>query len=342
MNKLLQQLNINEKFTKPIKESKKFNRVKDNVPLIPDYNFMMDFLFLPTTKEKYKYLLVIVDLATDEFDIEPMKDKKSKNVLEAMKTIFKRPYIKKPYASIRTDDGKEFKGDVKQYMFNNGIFHSVALPYRHSQLSNVESLNRTLGRLLNGYMNAKEEKTNKEYNEWTDVLNIIRIELNKIRKKATPEDIVKYNYKFPTSTKDPVFKVGDIVYRQLDYPEDALGNLQPTEFFREGDYRYSRIPKKIVNVLYYTGDVPYRYMLEQIPNASYKASQLMRADEKEKETKYKVKKIIGKKTINKKIHYLVWWDKYLKKDATWESKDKLLEDGIKEYIDEYEKSFKKK
>ena len=157
--------------------------------------------------------------------------------------------------------------------------------------------------------------------------NIMREELNKIRKKPVPEDIVKYNYKFPDTDKKPKFKVGDIVYRQLDYPEDALGNKQPTEKFREGDYRYSRVPKKIVKLLYYTGDVPYRYMLEGIPNASFKASQLMIS--KEKETKYVVKEIIGKKTINKKIHYLVWWKGYLKKNATYEPRNKLIEDGLK-------------
>ncbi len=50
----------------------------------------------------------MVDLATHEFDIEPMKTKKSKEALQAMKNIFKRTHLKQPKASLRTDNGTEF------------------------------------------------------------------------------------------------------------------------------------------------------------------------------------------------------------------------------------------
>jgi hypothetical protein len=53
---------------------------------------MADLLELPETKKGFKYLLVVVDLATDEFDIEPMTNNKSLTVVDAMKRIFKRKY----------------------------------------------------------------------------------------------------------------------------------------------------------------------------------------------------------------------------------------------------------
>ena len=84
MELLKQLLNIDareESFTKNIQKPKFYNKVKDNVAPIEDKNFMADFLFLPTTKEKFKYLLVVVDLATDEFDMEPMRDKNPENVM---------------------------------------------------------------------------------------------------------------------------------------------------------------------------------------------------------------------------------------------------------------------
>ena len=59
MDKLIAKLGINEKFTKAIKQPNKFNRVKDNVPLKQDYNFMADLLFLPQTDSGYRYLLFI-------------------------------------------------------------------------------------------------------------------------------------------------------------------------------------------------------------------------------------------------------------------------------------------
>src|SRR5438552_382523 len=117
VKQLITKLGIDETLTTPIKKPKKFTRVKHNIPLKEDYNFMADLLFLPTDKAGYKYLLVVVDLATDEFDIEPLKDKQPKNVLDAMLKMFKRKYIKTPYASIKTDDGTEFKGVFHKWLY---------------------------------------------------------------------------------------------------------------------------------------------------------------------------------------------------------------------------------
>ena len=335
MKGIFDKLNINTKFTKEIKRPKYFTKVKDIVPHQENFNFMADLLIMPKTKEGFKYLLVVVDLGNDEFDIEPMKNKEAKTALDSLKKMFKRKYLKIPKYTLATDDGSEFKSVFQKYLYDNSIFHKVALPNRHSQMSNVESLNKQLGRLFIGYMNKMEEETGKSFNEWTDIIEIIRKDLNVYRKKKT---INPYKQKFQVfdSIKEPKFKVGDIVYRQSDVPLNALGKQQPTKTFRTGDYRYDMIPKKITQILYFGGDVPYRYMLEGISRASYTENQLIKSDEKE--TKYKVKQIIGKRTRNKQIQYLVWWDKYLKKDATWETKAKLIEDGLLEYINKFEKS----
>ena len=79
-------------------------------------------------------------------------------------------------------------------MYNYSILLRTAQPNRHIQVANVERLNGILGTLLNGYMNSKEEQTGKVYKEWTDKLDIIRKDLNKIRKKKLPDDIFTYLY----------------------------------------------------------------------------------------------------------------------------------------------------
>ena len=174
MNKLLKDLGIDETLTKPIKKKKVgYNKVKDNIPLVEDWNYMADTLFLPTDKKGFKYLLVVVDLATDEFDIEPMKNKSSSTALKAMKAMFKRPHINKPYASIRTDSGTEFKDEFKKYLYEQSILHKQSIPGRHSQTSSVESLNRLLGRVFNGYMNKLEIQTGLVYREWTEIIDIV-------------------------------------------------------------------------------------------------------------------------------------------------------------------------
>ena len=137
-------------------------------------------------------MLVCVDLATDEFDVEPMKDKEASTVLKSLLTMFKRNFIKKPKYSFATDSGSEFKGVFHKWLYNESIYHKIALPNRHTQQATVESLNKQIVRVLNGYMNKVEESTQMPYNEWTDVINIMRKDMNKFRKKP------KFN---PVTTK---------------------------------------------------------------------------------------------------------------------------------------------
>jgi hypothetical protein len=285
INDLINKLGIDEKLTKVRKQPKVFNRVKDNVPLKQDYNFMADLLFLPKSDRGFKYCLVVVDLSNDEFDIEEIRNKESDTVLKAMKNIFKRGILKKPYASIRTDSGSEFKGVFHKYLYDESIMHKVALPNRHSQLANVEALNKQLGRLFNGYMNMKELETGEVFRNWTKIIPIVRRDLNSIRKKTLPKDEATHTYpifdptvKIKKKVKRllPAYKVGDKVHRLMDYPKNALGEKQ-TGSFRQGDFRYEVDPREIIDVYYYSGRIPYRYKLKGIPNASYSESQLIKA-----------------------------------------------------------------
>ena len=351
MNKILEKLNLlddNYILTKPIKKPKKFTKVKDIIPFKEDYNYMADLLMLPTTSEGYRYLLTVVDLANDECDFEPIKNKEAKSVLEAMKTIFTRPYLKKPYASIRTDDGNEFKSVFHKYLYDENILHRIANPGRHTQTANVESLNKQLGLILNLYMNQKEMQTKKQYNDWTDIIDLVRIEINQMRKKDLNKlQKIRDNKKMNYFHKEPKFKVGDLVHYKLDEPKNALNNKQNTKNFRMGDIRYAINPRKIKKNLYYEGAIPYRYILNQIPNVSYTENELLLSkqnsvdDNNKTEEKFEIKKIIDKRRYKNTVQYKIWWQGSLKKDSTWENKKRLIEDGIKPLIDAYEESLKK-
>ena len=335
MDKLLKKLDIDETFTKQVKHKQKhYNSIKNNLPLKEDYNFMADLIMLPETKKGYKYLLSVVDLITDEFDIEPLKTKTPSEVLKSFKTIIKRKHIKMPYASIRTDNGNEFKGVFNEWLLNSGVLHKFSLPNRHKQMANIEALNKQLVRLFNGYMNEKEKKQKKVYKEWTDILDFVRKELNDFRRKDPQKIKVVRDYDSIFKVK-PKYKIGDIVHEKIDTPENALGHKQPTNNFRVGDYKFSVIPKKIVKVLFFDDKPHYRYLLEGISNASYSENELRQS--KEKETKYKVKKILKKKKIKGVLHYLIWWDNFKKSEATWEAEKELIEDGLKDLIDEFNK-----
>lgn len=40
-----------------------------------------------------------------------------------MKKIFTRDFLNKHYASLQTDDGKEFKGIFHKYLYDESILH---------------------------------------------------------------------------------------------------------------------------------------------------------------------------------------------------------------------------
>jgi hypothetical protein len=133
MDKLLKKLNINEEFTREIRGIK-FDKVKQNVYPRAGFNFMCDLL-----QYRYRYLFVIVDLHSNNFDIEPIRSKTPEDVLKGMKKIMTREYIPEIKASIRTDSGSEFKGIYHKWLYDNDIFHRIAKPNRHQQNANAEN-----------------------------------------------------------------------------------------------------------------------------------------------------------------------------------------------------------
>ena len=343
MDALRQKLNISKlqrELTGNIHKPKFFDNVKENTLLVKNYNFMADLLFLPTTKQGFKYCFVIVDLATDEFDIEPLKNKTPSDVMKAMNTINKRGIIKlqKEHGqSLRTDSGTEFQGVFHKYLYDNSILHRIGQPNRHIQMANVERLNGTLGWLFNDYMNSKELETGDIYREWTDIIKIVRTDVNNIRRKKLPADIYKYHYpEWNGELVKPKYKIGDLVYVVLETPQDTMGN-KLSGGFRNGDYKWTREPHKITKVFYYHGRPYYRYAVNTFDGVSYQEAELKPATGHKNEL-FKVKQIIGRKVEKKIVYYLVWWKGYKKNESTWESEKNLIEDGLKTAIDLYNSS----
>jgi IS30 family transposase len=126
-----------------------------------------DLLFLPNDNG-FKYCLVVVDLATRITDAQPLKNKTSKDVLEAMKKIYKGKYLKTPHY-LEVDAGAEFK-DVFEKYFKTRLTLRVKEAGRHQQQSVVETRNALLGRTLNKRMVAQEINTGEQSNEWVKFL----------------------------------------------------------------------------------------------------------------------------------------------------------------------------
>ena len=340
MQELMNKMSINETYTKPIKY--RYPKVKDNIFPKSGYNYQADILELPQSKDGYNRLLCVVDMYSNYCDFQPMKTKTSTEVLKSFKTIFKRGIVPMPKASIRTDSGSEFKSVVDKYMYDNSILHLWSLPDRHKQMGNVENLNKVVGRFLMTYLQNKSMELNSDYYEWTDIIDELRHNLNDAKKHPQDANLNKYVPPDINMDHEPKYKINDLVYRRLEVPIDKYGNKLHNTKFRQGDNRYEvSVPRKITQVLAYSSPNPWRYILNELPNVSYAEAELLPAHN-EKEEKFIVRKIIGKKTEKKIIYYLVWFKKSLKKDATWEPRSKLLEDNLDEYIKQYEDDIKEK
>lgn len=340
MDMMKDKLGIDETLTKPIKYH--YPKVVNQTFPQSGYNYEADLVELPTTtKGKYNALLSVTDVYSHYCDFEPLKTKNAPEVLKAFKTIFARGILPLPKATIRTDNGGEFKSVVDKYMYDNNILHNWSLPDRHKQMGNVENLNRQLGRILMTYLTNKSQALGHPYYDWTDIVDITRHALNDFKKHPKDISMSKYTPKPLNLAEEPKYDVGDLVYRRLEKAKDEYGNKYHNSKFRQGDVRYEvNEPRKIVKVLAYTSNDPWRYIIAGLPNVSYAEAELLPA--KESEEKRIVHKIWDKMSQNKIVYYRVWFKKELKKDSLWLARDQLLEDGLDEYIQEYEKEIKKK
>lgn len=100
---------VDELYKKPKKEKGK------NMPSFSyesdGYEQQADLLYLPND-QGYQYALVVVDQGDRKTDAEPLKDRSSKTVIKALKTIYARKIINKGL-TIKVDAGSEFNGDFK-------------------------------------------------------------------------------------------------------------------------------------------------------------------------------------------------------------------------------------
>jgi hypothetical protein len=288
---IYQQLNIDNKLTKKrIRNQKEYNSFEDNYRQEANCNFMLDLLFLPTAKYGMKFLLVCLDIATRKFDMEPIKDKTSTIVLKAFKKMIKRQYISLPKYSVITDGGSEFKGLFQDFMYDESIFHKTTVRGRHKQLALIDNLIGQLSKIFNDYMNTKEVQTGKVYKNWTEIIPIVREELNKIREVKLPSkdefddrfvndirEVKKVIYNKKTGDKietiekefiRPKYKVGQLVYVLLDHPKNALGKNQSSGQFRMGDVRITSERHEITEIVYMNGKGPvHRYIVDGFRHA---------------------------------------------------------------------------
>jgi len=267
-----------------------------------------DLLFLPND-DGYKYLLVVVDIATRRTDAEPLKTKDSSEVKKALQKIYKRKILKQPLR-LEVDSGKEFMGDFKKY-YDTLLDLVKKVVGRHRQQSVVETKNYQIGKILNTRMLTEEVNNNITSRSWVDILPEVIKSINKyLSYQATDTDVDT-----PIRTNlftSKILPVGTKVRIQLDNPQSYTEGKPLTGKFRSGDIRWSKT-SHVITQFYLRPNQPPMYQLDNDKRVAYTKYQLqvVKSDETvpttSSQNKFVVKKLLRRFKLKNKIYFEVLW-----------------------------------
>jgi hypothetical protein len=255
----------------------------------------------------FKYILVIVDVATRLCDAQPMKTRDAKTTVKALEKIFKRGIVKRP-KRLEVDQGTEFKGDFdKHFKKFFKILRKEA--GRHRQQSVVETKNQQIGKILNARMTAEEINNDATSRNWVDILPKVVKLLNKhYSHKAEPADPT-LPIKTDKLSRD-ILDIGTKVRIQLDNPVSYVDGDKLHGKFRTGDIRFTK-NVGIITRFYLRPGQPVMYQVNDNKNVAYTRPQLqvVTADEVKPSTKaqkvFYAQEIVSKRVVKGVTYYKV-------------------------------------
>lgn len=297
-----------------------------------------DLLFLPND-DGYKYLLVVVDIATRKVDAEPLKSKDANEVKKAMQKIYKRKILKSPMR-LEVDSGKEFDGAFKR--FYDEVFEIVKkIAGRHRQQAVVETKNYQIGKILNTRMLVEEINNQNVSRSWVDILPRVIKLMNKYL-SSEPKD-VDINEPIKTNAfTSKVLPIGTKVRIQLDNPKTYVDDIKLSGKFRAGDIRWTKTIHTITQI-YLRPAQPPMYQVDNNKRVAYTKYQLQVVKENEtkpsteSQHKWNVKKLLRRFKLKNKIYFEVLWEDGSK---TNEPRTNLIKD-IPLLVAEFELKFSK-
>ena len=310
---------------------KDIDRPHEFVPQ-PDAVHQADVLFLPND-DGFRYLMVVVDVATRLTDAYPMKKKDQQSVIKGFTTIYSRPLppkkgkgnplkeriLNKPTA-MQTDDGAEFTGkEPRQYFKDNGIALRVGKPGRSRQQAMVETRNGMINRFITARQNEEEGVTGEYATGWVEDIPLIVQLLNEDLGRLPPSTMTvgdepictkseKWKERGKGSKRAAQMPVCDLlpegtkVRAILDKPVSIATGKQVYGGFRVGDARWEKQVRTIAQQILKPGNPPL-YLLSGRKNVAYTRAQLQLVDEKESKpsaknvavTKFKIDEILNDK-----------------------------------------------
>jgi hypothetical protein len=342
--KVLAKQKLRNLYKKPIKDT------GVNMPHVQvfakDNTHQADLLFMPTDNE-YKYILVVVDCYSRLVDAVPLKFKDSADVLAAFQEIYARGPLKQP-KRMQVDSGTEFKGDVKKYFTDAGVFFRAGLPGRSRMQALAERANQNIGTALMKRMSAQELLTHQLDTQWVADLPVVIKALNKRtegKTKPYPDHPVC------SGSACKLIPVGTLVRVVLDKPRELVTNAKLHGRFRDSDLRWDPVVHVVRQILLKPGQPP-MYLVDgtsgpnKILPVAYTRNQLqiIPPDEQYPDKKvirgtpdtYVIEKLIDRRKHKGRIQFLVKWAGHPADDNSWEPRTEIKK-VAPVYLEAYEK-----
>jgi hypothetical protein len=273
---------------------------------------LVEMIPYASENDNYRYILVVIDVFSKYMWVRPLYRKNAKCLKTALQSIFNEGRVPK---NLQSDEGLEFKNRlVKNLLDSHKInYYNV---YSDKKCAVVERVNRTLKSKMWRYFSA-----NNTY-RYIDILqDLVTGYLKSVHssigmrpidvKKEHEKQIYKKLYGDSHSSKTGVkfaFKVGDTIriVRKKDPLEKGYKPNFSEELFKVTECVERPIPVYRISDL---SDEPilgtfYKQEMVKVPNPT-------------DTTAYKIEKILDRKKIRGKLHYLIKWWGYPMNHNSW-------------------------
>ena len=262
--------------------------------------------------QNFKYILSVIDFFSKYSWCYPLKSKKSEEIINSFKDIFKK---RKP-KMIQSDEGTEFTNNQTQKFFNDNNIKWYHTHNRDIKCSICERYNRTiLNKIYKNFtlnnntiwitdLDKLVEKYNNSYHR------SIKMSPINASKKSNEINVRNNLYNFKITDKKPKFEIGDKVRISLikNTFEKSYTSNYSEEIFIIDDIKTTNVH------YYYLKDLSG----EKIDGSFYQ-EELLKTDMKNNDL-YTIEKII-KKVGNK---YLVKWKNYPSKFNSYVNKNDII------------------
>ena len=242
---------------------------------VPNQMHMVDLLVFPSDHvlgNTYKYLLVLVDVASGYTAIAPLRNKRASDTAFALKALYKHGPLKYP-EQLYSDAGTEFKGEFLKTLKEHDVkVKSKVTKYHHGFNGKVENRNKQISKMLFKNMDAPELFSGKESKIWVkyarDAVDKLNHRVNKTL-KMSPVEAIKLDKITPKKLKYPKEKIlpADGLYRYLLQPGEEHGDQRrraTDDIWSRKTFRLSdieQIPQQ--RIIYHLSDGPDRAFVKE-------------------------------------------------------------------------------